>query len=415
MMQQPHSTPGPQTGPLEGLLVVDLSRYLPGPLAAQILASLGARVIKVEVPTLGDPVRLAPPRKNGASALAAPLLAGVESIALDLKKPAGVAVLEKLLEKADVLLETLRPGGLAKLGLAPDYLRNRYPRLVLCSLSGWGQEGPHAHRAGHDLTYQAIAGSVAPTAATPALPSADILGAWNTVTAVLAALHRRHGTEEGAHVDASLYDAALHSNLVAWAAEAGRPQAVGTPHDLAGALACYRLYLTKEGGFVALALLESPFWKRFVKALGEEGLLPEGIAAGDLRKLHQSRDPEAQSVVAAIMIQRTRREWAKFFDAQDLPAEPVLSVAEAQAHPQTQARALLSKAPDGLPRLAFPARFDGDRPSAAQEVPELGQHTEALLEELEIEDLPRLRGRAGVGKRWSLKRWVAELVTRNKS
>ena len=422
-MAPPRTSNNSPAGPLDGLVVVDLSRYLPGPLAAQILASLGARVIKVEEPSLGDPVRLAPPRKEGASALAAPLLAGVESVALNLKKPAAVAVLERLLETADVLLETLRPGGLAALGLDPEDLRKRFPRLVLCSLSGWGQDGPHAHRAGHDLTYQAVAGSLAPTAAVPALPSADVLGAWSAVTAVLAALHRRQsfgqgpgratdrdpdrGSGEGSWIDASLYDAAVYSNLVAWAAEAGRPHAVGTPHDLAGALACYRLYQTQDGGTVALALLERHFWRRFVKAL-----VREGLGTRDLGKLHQSRSPEAHRAVAAVMRTRTRSQWERFFATHDLPAEPLLCAAEAQVHAQAETRGLLSQGPDGLPRLAFPARFDQHRPAAAAEVPDLGQHTQALLDELGIEDLPRLRARAGIGKRRSLKRWLAGLLLR---
>ncbi|HSL81199.1 MAG TPA: CaiB/BaiF CoA-transferase family protein, partial [Thermoanaerobaculia bacterium] len=169
--------------PLRGILVVDLSRHLPGPLAAQLLASLGARVVKVEEPRAGDPVRLAPPvvrtgPRTGTgptSSLAALLLSGVESVALDLKRPGGREVLERLLERADVLLETFRPGTLARLGFPPEELRERFPRLVVCSLSGWGEDGPYAARAGHDLTYQALAGALAPTAATPAYPVTSIL------------------------------------------------------------------------------------------------------------------------------------------------------------------------------------------------------------------------------------------------
>jgi alpha-methylacyl-CoA racemase len=269
--------------PLAGTLVIDLSRHLPGPLAAHLLADLGARVVKVEEPREGDPVRLAPPvvrsRSGGRSSLAALLLSGVESVALDLKKPAGREVLERLLDGADVLLETLRPGTLERLGLPPAELRKRFPRLVVCSLSGWGQDGPRAHRAGHDLTYQAVAGALAATAAMPAYPAADVTGAWSAVASILAALVERGRTGEGSWIDASLYDAALHLNLIGWAAEAPiesaseaavgpatkaegrRSRRLGEPHGLAGALPCYRLYRTADGGLLAVAPLEERFWR----------------------------------------------------------------------------------------------------------------------------------------------------------
>jgi crotonobetainyl-CoA:carnitine CoA-transferase CaiB-like acyl-CoA transferase len=394
--------------PLHGLLVVDLSRHLPGPLAAQLLASLGARVVKVEEPRAGDPVRLAPPVvRTGAgptSSLAALLLSGVESVALDLKQPAGRGVLELLLARADVLLETFRPGTLARLGFPPEELRERFPRLVVCSLSGWGEDGPYAHRAGHDLTYQALAGALAPTAATPAYPAADVTGAWSAVTATLAALLGRERAGEGgegARIDASLYDAALHLNLVGWAdraaalGEGGRE--VGEPHSLAGALPCYRLYRTRDGGFLAVAPLEEHFWRRFCEAAGRE----------DLRKLQYREDEEAHRRVAELVAGRTLAEWRELLAGVDVPVEPVLSAAEAAEHPQARARGLLHRGDDGLLRLAYPARIDGRRPTAGDRFPELGEDTDRLLEELGAEAAamtPHQRRRAGVGRRFSLKR-----------
>lgn len=400
--------------PLAGVSVVDLSRYLPGPLAAQTLASLGARVIKVEEPELGDPVRYAPPLENGVSALAAQLLSGVESIALDLTKAPARQALEELLEGADVLLEAFRPGALARLGFQVDELRRRFPRLVICSLSGWGESGPRAARAGHDLTYQAVAGSLAPAAAVPAVPAADLLGASHAVTAVLAALVERGRTGEGCWIDASLFDAAVHSNLAAWAAEVGAIHGVGQAHDLAGGLAAYNLYRTSDGGWVALALLEEVFWKRFVKALGRR----------DLRKLHRAPAAEGRERLAALLAQRTRKEWGEFFSEHDLPAEVVLSPSEAARHPQTLARKVLGQGPDSLPRLAFPACFDGERPRSGTVVPALGEHTEALLSELAASKSaaaapgstvhPPLRPgrRSGIGKRTTLKGLLAKFFAK---
>ncbi|HLE83894.1 MAG TPA: CaiB/BaiF CoA-transferase family protein, partial [Thermoanaerobaculia bacterium] len=335
------------SAPLAGTLVVDLSRHLPGPLAAQLLASLGARVIKVEEPTAGDPVRLAPPLVRTSagtrSSLAALLLSGVESVALDLKKPAGREVLDRLLERADVLLETFRPGTLARLGFPPEELRKRHPRLVVCSLSGYGADGPHAARAGHDLTYQALAGALAPTAAMPAYPAADVTGAWSAVAAVLAALVERGRTGEGAWIDASLYDAAVHLNLVGWAAEAGRSRALGEPHGLSGALSCYRLYRTSDGGLLALAPLEERFWRGFCELAGRPAL----------RRLQYREDEEAHRRVAEVVASRTLADWRELLAAADLPIEPVLTAAEAAEHPQLRARDLLRRAEDGLYRLAF--------------------------------------------------------------
>ncbi len=391
-------------GPLAGMLVVDLSRYLPGPFTAHLLASLGARVIKVEEPRLGDPVRYAPPLAGQVSSLAAQVLRGVESVALDLKKPAGLAVLERLLARADILLETFRPGNMAKLGLEPKELRQRFPALVICSLSGWGQEGPLAQRSGHDLTYQAAAGSLAPTAAMPAVPSADLLGAWSAVAAVLAAVTQRNRSHQGSWVDASLYGAALHGNLVAWAAEVAGPTEVAEPHDLAGALPGYQLYRTSDDGWVALALLEEKFWRRFWQALGRK----------DLARRRLDRSRETRRILAEVMATRGRQEWEAFFQAHDLPGAGVLSPSEAATHPQAIDGGILASDPQGLPQLAFPALFDGQRPAPGALIPALGEHTAAVLEELQIApgELPLWRARGGVGKRLGLKRWLARWLVR---
>jgi alpha-methylacyl-CoA racemase len=384
--------------------VVDLSRHLPGPLTAHLLADLGARVIKIEEPALGDPVRHAPPRRDTTGALAALLLSGVESVALDLKQPAGRQVLEALLARADVLLESFRPGTLERLGFAPEELRARHPRLILCSISGWGQSGPYAARAGHDLTYQALAGTLAPTAPTtppamPAAPLADLTGAWSAVTSILAALIERQRTGEGKRIDAALYDAAVHSNLTAWAAEAGGAKKVGEPLPLSGALPCYNLYRTAEGDLLAIAALEPHFWERFCRAAGR----------ADLLRLQYNPAPRAHRKIAALVRSRTRAEWLDLLAREDIPAEIVLSAAEARAHPQARERGLLADGPDTLPRLGFPSLLDGERPQAGDRVPGLGEHTEAVLDEL---GLGEVKKQLGVGKRFSWKRLLARWVGR---
>jgi crotonobetainyl-CoA:carnitine CoA-transferase CaiB-like acyl-CoA transferase len=390
------------------LTVVDLSRLLPGPLITRILGDLGARVIKVEHPEGGDPVRDAPPVALGRGSLAAILLSGHQSIALDLHKDGAREALKRLLEDADVLVESFRPGTLARWDLDPAELRQLFPRLVICSLSGWGQDGPHARRSGHDLGYQAVAGSLAPSGTVPAVPVADVLSAWNAATAVLAAIVRRGlprtTAGEGAWIDQSLLDAAGHANLTAWAAEADGAKAVGEALPLTGALPCYDLYRTRDDGLLAIAALEPRFWRRFCLALGRKDLI--------VRQL--DRGSETRGQIAAIVAERSRAEWATFLAEHDVPGEPVLSASEALAHPQVRHRELLRPGPDGLPRLGFPALFDGVRPRGGEDYPDCGQHTDELAEEFGLGAgmSSRQRRAAGIGRRFSLKRWALGVAGR---
>lgn len=394
------------SAPLAGTLVVDLSRHLPGPLTAKILRDLGARVVKVEEPELGDPVRHVPPFRDGTGSLAALLLDGTESLALDLKRVAARRVLEELLTRADVLLESFRPGTMERLGLAPKSLAAAHARLVICSISGWGAEGAEASRSGHDLTYQAVAGSLAPTGRMPAQPTADLLGAWSAATAILAALVERERTGRGAILDAALLDAAVHGNLAATAADVASPRGVGERLMLSGALPCYGLYRTRDGGLVALAALEPKFWKRFCLLVGRK----------DLVAYHLETSGVGRRMVEAVLAGRSRSAWARFFAEHDLPGEPVLSVSEARDHPRVAGRRLIRTAGDGLPRLGFPALFDGERPTSRDSVPVLGSDTERILAELDLSGRlgsRRRRRAAGVGRRTTLRRMLWRLVSRS--
>jgi alpha-methylacyl-CoA racemase len=351
-------------------------------------------MVKVEEPSQGDPVRQAPPRRGGTGGLAALLLSGVESVALDLKTPAGREVLSQLLERADVLLESFRPGTLARLGFPPDLLRERYPRLIVCSISGWGQSGPYAARAGHDLSYQAVAGSLAPTGGMPAVPVADLICAWSAVSAIAAALFERHRTGQGRHIDAALLDAGVHANLVSWAVEAGGPKEVGDRLPLTGALPCYQLYRTADGRLIALAALEPHFWRRLCDAVG----------CGEIRRHQYSTSPRVRRKVEALVRGRTLTEWMEIFSREDIPAEPVLSAAEARQHPQVRERGMLAEGQDGLPRIGYPALVDGLRPRADAHFPSLGEHTVAWLDELGASR--EVRNAVGFGRRFSWRRWM---------
>lgn len=381
--------------PLAGLTVVDLSRHLPGPFAARLLADLGARVVKIEEPESGDPLRQAPPFVRGQSTLAEHLLAAVDSVALDLKRePARQALLAGL-ERADVLLESFRPGTLARLDLAPERLRQRFPRLVICSLSGWGQQGPYAVRAGHDLTYQAVAGTLAEAGELPAFPAADLLGAWSAVASVLAALCERQRSGRGAWIDASLFDAAAHANVVGWAALAGDAAVEGQAGMLSGALPCYNLYRSRDGRRVALALLERKFWWRFCERVGRR----------DLLRRQYERGEAARQAVAELVASRDAVDWARLFVSEDLPAECVATFAEARRHPQAVARGLAAAEPEATASWRFPATFDGERPQGPRRaLPALGAATRAWLAEVGSPAASLGRSslrRRGIGRRFT--------------
>jgi crotonobetainyl-CoA:carnitine CoA-transferase CaiB-like acyl-CoA transferase len=371
-----------------------------------MLANLGARVIKVEEPELGDPLRGAPPFRRGRSVLAESLLSGVESIALDLKREGGREVLGAMLDAADVLLETFRPGALARLGFSPAVLRQERPRLVICSISGWGSGGPDAGRSGHDLSYQARAGALAPTGRMPNVPSADLQGAWSAVSGICAALFSRERTGRGAWIDASLFDAAIVGNVtnIAAGSTSASPPDDGPPTGpLTGALPCYRLYRTADRKLFALAALEERFWRIFCEAAGRS----------DLVSLQYRREPAAHRAVAEVMATRTADEWAILCDERDLPGEVVATPAEALAGEQAIGRGLAAAGSGGIP---YPALLEGERPQASAGFPRLGQHTRGVLREFSpdrLEASRRERIAAGIGPRLSLRRsvrgWVGAL------
>lgn len=365
----------------------------------RLLADLGARVIKVEEPKEGDPVRRAPPLEKDRSSLASLLLSGHRSIALDLKRPLAQEVLGRLLAEADVLVESFRPGALARWGFDAATLRRRFPRLVVCSVTGWGQDGPYASRAGHDLTYQAVAGTLAAGQGMPATQTADVVGAWSGALSVVAALHRRQRDGVGCLIDQSLYDAAGHAAITAWAAEADGPKAVEEPLMLTGALPCYSLYRTADGGLLALAALEPHFWRRFCQVVQRRDWLMSQF----------STQSQVRQQVAALVASRDRDAWMELFRQHDLPIEGVLSPQEALQHPQMQARGWIRTADDGQRRLGFPALFDGRRPWGEERMAEPGEDTDALLQEIAPDSglSRRQRRRGGVGKRRSLKAWLS--------
>jgi alpha-methylacyl-CoA racemase len=381
-------------GALAGIRVLDLSRYIPGPYATMTLADLGADVVKVE-PREGDPMRAFPPAVGGESAAHAALNRGKRSIVVDLRAEEGAALLRRLAGEADVFVEGFRPGVLARRGLGPEALLEANPRLVYCSVTGYGQDGPHAGRAGHDVGYAALGGFLDANTdhdGRPVVPRTqvvDMTAGFLAVIGILAALQARERTGRGQHVDVSLLRASLALMTVPLTRSLASPE----PGDeLTGVYPCYTVYRCRDGKSLAVGALEPKFWEQLCQALGRPELAARQWATGEPR-LH------ARAAVAALFASRDRDEWVRVLADHDVCVEPVLSADEVAAHPVTSG-ALWDQPVGGtvVRTVAPPVGLAGRRgEGTAPPVPTLGQHTDEVTAEAGFtrDDIQRLRG-AGV-------------------
>jgi crotonobetainyl-CoA:carnitine CoA-transferase CaiB-like acyl-CoA transferase len=372
--------PGLQPDTFAGLTVVDFTRLLPGPFCTMLFAELGARVIKIEPVEGGDYARWYPPlvdaSDNGYGAFFASVNRGKESVAIDLRRPEGRDFAIRLVRRADVVVEGFRPGVLDRLGISDNDIRNANPQAIVCRITGFGQDGPLAHRAGHDLGYLArtgalgIAGPVGQPPSVLPLQVADLAGgALYAAFAITAALVRRARTFQGADLDIAMTEGVL--TMLAPAISTMLADGKGPRRGaemLTGGLPCYRTYATADGRHLAVAALEPKFWGAFCAAAGLEHLATEGLSEG-------AAGEEIARQVAARLAERTRDEWTAIFGAIDCCVEPVLGLDELARDAHFVARRAFDA--DGLPRL--PGMTDG---AVAPPVPRLGAHTRALAEEV---------------------------------
>jgi alpha-methylacyl-CoA racemase len=358
--------------------VLDLSRLLPGPYCSRILADLGFEVIKVELPGGGDWSRYVPPLDpdSGEGLFFRALNRGKKSLTLNLKSPEGRLIFLELVGTADVLLETFRPSAMARLGLGYEGLSEANPRLIYCSLSGYGQTGPYRDRAGHDLNYQGLAGLLELTGwrdrppGMPGAPAADLGGALWAAVGILAALLAREQTGRGQRVDGSLLGGALACLTLPLTRHLGGQPVQRGASDLNGGLVCYNVYETGEGRYVTLSALEPEFWIAFCTAIGREDLLDQQFAPA------VPGEP-AYDQLCALFRTRQRDEWGQALAGVDACCEPVYAVGEALE--SAPVRALEMFAGD---RFRPPIRLSGQDTWVSNPAPTLGQHTDALLAEL---------------------------------
>jgi alpha-methylacyl-CoA racemase len=394
-------------GALNGIRVLDLSRLLPGGFCSLLLADAGADVIKVEDTGMGDYVRWSPPYYGGdehqglgtRSALYLALNRGKRSIRLNLKSDAGRDALLRLAEDADVVLESFRPGVLDRLGCGYEALRERNPRIVYCAITGYGQGGPNAARAGHDTNYLALGGLLGLTgsAGGPPVQAAGQIadlggGGLMGVFGILAALWERERSGEGQFVDVSMTDGAqswLAMVAAAFLAD-GRVPRRGE-EMLNGGVACYVPYECADG-WVSVGALEPKFWQAFCEGVGRPDLLE-----------HQFAKPgsDAHGRVAEVFRGRTRAEWAAFNDEHDCCIEPVLDLDEALGSELTRAREMvveLDQPHIGPVRLlGMPVKFSRTPGDAARPAPALGEHTEEVLQAAGLDAKALIESAAAAG------------------
>ncbi len=375
--------------PLHATRVLDLTRLLPGAVCTMLLHDLGAEIIKIEDPRAGDYARWMPPLLDGMGVFFRSSNRGKKSVVIDLKSEAGQALLRKLASPADVLIEGFRPGVTARLGADYETLSAINPRLVYCSLSGWGQDGPYAQASGHDLNYIARNGLLGANLdpSTPGAQAADVAGAYVAVMGILAALHKRHGTGAGDYIDVALSEAAMPLAMAAWV-EANAPSETESFISLRGESACYRVYWSSDGQPLALGAIEPKFWANFCMAASK----PEWIESQTRRECQ----PALIEAVAALFKTKTAAEWQALLEGADCCFTRVISPENLLRDPQIRARGMVGLSLAGVPWMRSPIRLGNDEIDL-REAPAHGQHTRETLADIgyAADEIDRLI-RAGV-------------------
>lgn len=372
--------------PLQGLVVLDLTRLLPGPLCTMLLGDYGANVIKVEDTDAGDPTRFVGRFIEGSGSFFRQLNRNKRSIALNLKTEAGTKIFLQLAEKADVLVEGFRPGVMDRLGIGYEALKKVNPGLVYAAISGYGQSGPYRARAGHDINYSALSGLLDLSAekdGLPVVPSAQIAdiagGSLMAISGIMFALYDRERSGRGQFVDIS-----MSRGLLPWltyaASTLGSGESLprrGNGH-ITGAFACYNIYETADGKQMSLGALEPQFWQRFCEAVGK----PEWTS---LQFDHDSREDLIESV-SAIFKEKSRIDWEVCFSEIDACCEPVLDLQEAVDHPLNKDNLNWIEycCADGVKEklTGFPLLFDDQSGKMLLPPPRHGEHSREILEGL---------------------------------
>ena len=376
-------------GPLTGLRVLDLTRVLAGPTCTQMLGDLGAEVIKIERPEAGDDTRgFAPPfvPNTKESAYFIGVNRNKKSVTLDIAKPEGQAIIHKLLEHCDILVENFKVGALAKYGLGYEQLAKTHPRLIYCSITGFGQTGPYAPRPGYDALIQAMGGVMSLTGepnGSPqkvGVPVADLFAGLYGCIGILAAVNHRNSTGQGQQIDIGMLD-----THVAWLANQGmnylatgeNPPRLGNQHPN---IAPYQEFPTKDG-YIILAVGNDPTFERFCKAFGQEALLADPrFATNPIRVQNRQL---VTDTLTPVMKSKTTAEWIDALEALKIGCGPINTLEQVFADPHVQAREMVVDMAHGsgekVKVIANPVKLSATPPSYRSAPPVLGEHTNAVL------------------------------------
>jgi crotonobetainyl-CoA:carnitine CoA-transferase CaiB-like acyl-CoA transferase len=374
--------------PLEGIRVLDLTRLLPGPYCSLLLADYGADVIKVEDPKSGDYSRWYEPKVNDdQSAMFISLNRNKRSITLDLKDEKDKEAFISLIKTADVLIESFRPGVMDRLGLGFEELKVHNPKLIYCAITGYGQSGPYAKEAGHDINFLSYSGLLhlqgAPNEK-PLIPSVQIGdiggGALMAAIGILLAIIDAKKSNTSQFVDISMLDGALswmHTILPNYWTSGEMPNRGEL--TLNGGKACYEIYRTKDNRYISVGALEYKFWKNFCKVIGKEELIEKLDEPQEQQRLMK------QEIQAAIH-QKTLEEWLELFEGIDACVSPVLTPEELADHPQIKHRQMIEDIthPDVgvIKQIGNPIKLSNSTVRTRRHAPGLGEHTKEILNDL---------------------------------
>ncbi len=371
--------------PLEGIRILDLSRYLPGPFCTQILADFGAEVIKVEDPRGGDLGRSLPPLAGPESARFYTVNRNKKSVTLDLKKDDGKAIFKRLVEGADVVIDQFRPGVMDKMGLGYPVLKDINERLIYCAITGYGLTGPMRDVAGHDLNYLNLAGVTGQNGARGGKPAicgaqiADIAGGTlYAAIGILIALAGRQQSGKGQLVDMAMLDGSISLMAYTMGEWCGWGRLAEMGNDvLNGGYAFYQIYRTKDQQFVSLGAVEEKFFAEFCSKIGRPDFAVE--------QWNTERQAEIIAEIEAIIMEKTRDEWVEFMAGADMCFTPVLTLEEMTNHPQVKAREMISwlnNVNDSGKNIAIagnPIKLSETPANTSLVFPSLGEHNQEIL------------------------------------
>jgi crotonobetainyl-CoA:carnitine CoA-transferase CaiB-like acyl-CoA transferase len=380
------------TGPLKGVRVFDLTRVLAGPTCVQMLADLGADVIKIEKPDSGDDTRgFAPPFMPGTkeSAYFVGVNRNKRSVTLDIATPEGQEIAHRLIARSDILVENFKVGALAKYGLSYPALHTRYPGLIYCSITGFGQTGPYAERPGYDSLIQAMGGVMSLTGDPDGepqkvgVPLADLFAGLYGCIGVLAALRHRDATGQGQQIDIGMLDAhaaSLANQAMNYLATGENPPRLGNQHPN---IVPYQVFATCDG-YVALSIANDPTFKRFCENFGFSHLLADARFTTNAARV-QNRD-EVIATLAPLLKSKTTAEWVAMLEKLKIGCGPINTLRDVFADPQIRARGVVvhlphPQAPQGVDVIANPVRLSETPADYRLPPPLLGEHTEEVLSE----------------------------------